>query len=74
MIDILLKYTLWDEFLNDLDAQSDLYKNIVTKKMVKQNNSYFKYALMREMKNIQNMTATKLMHSVTVMDIAQYQI
>ena len=32
MIDILLKYTLWHEFLNNLDAQSDFDKNIVTKK------------------------------------------
>ena len=35
VIDILLKYTLWREFLNDLDAQSDFDKNIVTKKLVK---------------------------------------
>ena len=35
MIDILLKYTPWHEFLNDLDAQSDFDKNIVTKKLVK---------------------------------------
>ena len=27
MIDILLKYILWYEFLNDLDAQSDFDKN-----------------------------------------------
>ena len=26
MIDILLKYILWYEFLNDLDAQSDFKK------------------------------------------------
>ena len=32
MIDILLKYILWYEFLNNLDAQSDFDKNIVTKK------------------------------------------
>ena len=35
MIDILLKYILWYDFLNDLDAQSDFYKKIVTKKPVK---------------------------------------
>ena len=35
MIDILLKYILWYEFLNDLDAQSDFYKSFVTKKQVK---------------------------------------
>ena len=27
MIDILLKYILWQELLNDLDAQSDFDKN-----------------------------------------------
>ena len=27
MIDILLKYILWYEFLNDLDAQRDFEKN-----------------------------------------------
>ena len=32
MIDILLKYILWYEFLNILDAQSDFNKNFVTKK------------------------------------------
>ena len=35
MIDILLKYILWYEFLNDLDVQSDFDKKIVTKKPVK---------------------------------------
>ena len=35
MIDILLKYILWYEFLNDLDSQSEFDKNIVTKKVVK---------------------------------------
>ena len=35
MIDILLKYTLWYEFLNDLDAKSDFDKNFVKKKPVK---------------------------------------
>ena len=35
MIDILLKCILWYEFLNDLDAQSDFNKKIVTKKLVK---------------------------------------
>ena len=32
MIVILLKYILWHEFLNDLDAQSDFDKNFVIKK------------------------------------------
>ena len=32
MVDILLKYILWYEFLNDLDAQSDFEKNICHKK------------------------------------------
>ena len=31
MIDILLKYILWYEFWNDLDAQSDFDKNFVKK-------------------------------------------
>ena len=31
MIDILLKYIFWFEFLNDPDAQSDFDKKIVTK-------------------------------------------
>ena len=35
MIHILLKYILWHELLNDLDAQSDFDKNVVTKKLVK---------------------------------------
>ena len=35
MIDMLLKYILWYEFLIDLDAQSDLDKHFVTKKLVK---------------------------------------
>ena len=35
MIDILLKYILWYDFLNDLDAQIDFDKNVVTKKPVK---------------------------------------
>ena len=35
MIDILLKYILWYEFLNDLNAQSDFGKSFVTKKVVK---------------------------------------
>ena len=34
MIDILLKYILWYKFLNDLDAESDFDKNVVTKKSV----------------------------------------
>ena len=32
MIDILLKYILWREFWNDLDAQSDFGKHFLTKK------------------------------------------
>ena len=35
MIDILLKYIVWYEFLNDLDAQSDFDKNFVRKNVVK---------------------------------------
>ena len=35
MIAILLKYILWHEFLNDLDAQSDFDKNVVRKNVVK---------------------------------------
>ena len=35
MIDILLNCILWYEFLNDLDAQNDFEKKIVTKKPVK---------------------------------------
>ena len=35
MIDILLKYIIWYEFLDDLDAQSDFDKDFVTKKLVK---------------------------------------
>ena len=35
MIVILLKYILWHEFLNDLDAQSDFDKNFVIKNVVK---------------------------------------
>ena len=31
MIDILLWYILWYEFLNDLDANSDFEKEILTK-------------------------------------------
>ena len=34
MIDILLKYILWYDFLNDLDAQSDFEKKS-QKKLVK---------------------------------------
>ena len=45
MFDFVLKYILWYEFLNDLDAQSDFDKKIVTKKVVKWNYSYLKYAL-----------------------------
>ena len=32
MINILLKYIFWYEFLNDLDGQSDFDKNFVKKK------------------------------------------
>ena len=32
MIDTLLKYILWYEFLNHLKAQSDFVKKFVTKK------------------------------------------
>ena len=35
MIDILLKYILWYEFVDDLDVQSDIDENFVTKKPVK---------------------------------------
>ena len=35
MIDILVKYILWYEFLNDLDVPSDFDKIFVTKKLVK---------------------------------------
>ena len=45
MLDILLKYILWHEFLNDFDAQSDFDKHFVTEKPVNQNHSYLKYAL-----------------------------
>ena len=44
MIAILLKYILWYEFLNNLDAQIDFDKKFVTKKPVKFH-SYLKYAL-----------------------------
>ena len=37
--------SLWYEFKRNLDAQSDFDKNIVTKKLVKSNYSYLKYAL-----------------------------
>ena len=45
MVDILLKYILWYDFLNDLDIQSDFDKKIVTKKPVQYNHSYLRYAL-----------------------------
>ena len=35
IVDILLKYIVWYEFLNDLDAQSDFDKKFVTKNGVK---------------------------------------
>ena len=35
LLDISLKYILWYEFLDDLDAQSDFDKTFVTKKLVK---------------------------------------
>ena len=44
MIDILLKYILWYDFLNDLDTQS----SFVTKKPVKYNHSYLKNALINQ--------------------------
>ena len=49
MIDILLKYILWYDFLNDLDAQNDFDKKIVAKKPVKWNHSDLKYALVKLM-------------------------
>ena len=55
MIDSLLKYILLYEFSNDLDAQSDFDKKIVSKMPVKQNHSYLKYALDRN-KNIPQMS------------------
>ena len=35
VINILLKYILWYEFSNDLDAQRDFEKSFVTKMQVK---------------------------------------
>ena len=35
MIDILLKYILWNDFSNILDAQRDFEKKIVTQKLFK---------------------------------------
>ena len=35
MINILLKYILWYDFLNNLDVQRDFDKSFVTKKTVK---------------------------------------
>ena len=35
MIDILLKYILWYEFLNDLDAQSDFDKSRSSRTIIK---------------------------------------
>ena len=35
MVDILLKNIFWYELLNDLNAQGDFDKKIVTKKLVK---------------------------------------
>ena len=32
VFDILLKYIIWHDFLNDLDAQSDFDKDFVTNK------------------------------------------
>ena len=32
MVDILFKYILWYEFLNDFDAQSNFDKTFVTRK------------------------------------------
>ena len=45
MIDILLKYILWHDFLSDLDAQRDFDKHFVTKKLVRLNHSYLRCAL-----------------------------
>ena len=45
MIDVLFKYILWYEFLNDLDSQSDFTKYFVIKKLVKLNHSYIMYAV-----------------------------
>ena len=42
MIDILLKYIIWYEFLNDFVAQSDFNKTFVTKKLVLLNHFYLK--------------------------------
>ena len=45
MIDILLKYIFWYEFLNDLGAQRDFEKKNCHKKAGPGNHSYLKYAL-----------------------------
>ena len=50
MIKILLKCILWYKFFNDLDVLSDFDKSFVTKKPVKQNLSYLKYALILPLK------------------------
>ena len=44
-IDISLVYTLWYEFSNDFDGQSDFGKNLVTEKSTHLDHSYLKYAL-----------------------------
>ena len=45
IFDILLKYILWYDFLNNLDAQSDFDKDFVSRKPVKKKYSYLNYAL-----------------------------
>ena len=35
MIDMLLKYIIWHDFLSDLDAQNDFDKKLITEKVVK---------------------------------------
>ena len=63
MFDILLKYILWYEFLNDWDAQSDFDKIFVTKKPVKKNPSFHNYALRKSIHNY--FTAFKDIFSIT---------
>ena len=35
MIDMLLKYIIWRDFLSDLDAQNDFDKKLITEKVDK---------------------------------------
>ena len=44
-IDALLIYTFWYKFSKKFDAQSDIRKKFVTKKLVQWNHSYLKHAL-----------------------------